>query len=114
MAFQRPFNLIYLVSNYLTTRSISSSISPFTFRNINSPLILKREFTRDSHMISPPETVKLVYTVYEPPRPRERPDCPPIIILHGLFGSKQNWKILSKAFSNRLNTRVFSLVTWYI
>ncbi|CAG8581295.1 7834_t:CDS:2, partial [Diversispora eburnea] len=77
---------------------------------VNSPIsIMKRTYTNNPHMITPPDTVKLEYSIYEPPRPRERPDSPPIIILHGLFGSKQNWKILSRAFSHRLNTHVFAL-----
>ncbi|KAG0047347.1 hypothetical protein BGZ83_007571, partial [Gryganskiella cystojenkinii] len=29
--------------------------------------------------------------------------------MHGLFGSKQNWKALSKAMATRLNTRVITL-----
>ncbi|CAG8766234.1 323_t:CDS:2, partial [Dentiscutata heterogama] len=33
----------------------------------------------------------------------------PLIILHGLFGSKQNWRSLAKVFAQRLNTRVFTL-----
>ncbi|KAJ3165143.1 hypothetical protein HDU88_004863 [Geranomyces variabilis] len=33
----------------------------------------------------------------------------PLVILHGLFGSKQNWRSLSKALANRLGTDVIPL-----
>lgn len=35
---------------------------------------------------------------------------PPILICHGLFGSKQNWSSLSKALSSRLSRDVYSIV----
>ncbi|CAJ0896452.1 3406_t:CDS:10 [Entrophospora sp. SA101] len=34
---------------------------------------------------------------------------PPLLILHGLFGSKQNWKSLAKMFAQSLNTSVYAL-----
>lgn len=40
-------------------------------------------------------------------------NLPPLIICHGLFGSKQNWKSLARAFSKRLGTDVYSLVRQY-
>jgi pimeloyl-ACP methyl ester carboxylesterase len=34
---------------------------------------------------------------------------PPLLILHGLYGSKENWKSLSKAFHRILSTDIYSL-----
>jgi pimeloyl-ACP methyl ester carboxylesterase len=33
----------------------------------------------------------------------------PLFIVHGLFGSKQNWRSLSKALSQRLGTSVYAV-----
>ncbi|KAJ1551867.1 Alpha/beta hydrolase domain-containing protein 11, partial [Cladochytrium tenue] len=37
------------------------------------------------------------------------PSPPPLLILHGLFGSKQNWRSLAKALANRLGARVVAV-----
>ena len=34
----------------------------------------------------------------------------PIVILHGLFGSKQNWRSLSKALAQKTERTIFALV----
>ncbi|KAL1915274.1 uncharacterized protein VTP21DRAFT_7550 [Calcarisporiella thermophila] len=43
------------------------------------------------------ERVKLAYTKFD--APKEHQALPPLVIMHGLFGSRQNWKSLAKAFS---------------
>ncbi|KAG0248641.1 hypothetical protein BG011_010045 [Mortierella polycephala] len=53
--------------------------------------------------------VTLSFTDIPKPSPQEQARSQPVVILHGLFGSKQNWKALSKAIAARLNTRVFSV-----
>jgi len=35
-----------------------------------------------------------------------RPDAPPLVILHGLFGSKQNWRTLQRSFAAQLGAGV--------
>lgn len=35
---------------------------------------------------------------------------PPVLICHGLFGSKQNWSSLAKVMSNRLSRDVYTIV----
>ncbi|CAG8826277.1 28413_t:CDS:2, partial [Racocetra persica] len=55
------------------------------------------------------DTVRLSFTQFDPPKLNEMPECSTLIILHGLFGSKQNWRSLAKIFAQRLNTRVFTL-----
>lgn len=39
---------------------------------------------------------------------------PPVLICHGLFGSKQNWTSLAKAMSNRLLRDVYTIVRSHI
>jgi len=34
-----------------------------------------------------------------------------LVICHGLFGSKQNWRSLAKAFAQRLGMNVYTLVS---
>ncbi|CAG8537092.1 4687_t:CDS:10 [Dentiscutata erythropus] len=53
--------------------------------------------------------VKLSFIQFDPPMRNGSYESSPLIILHGLFGSKQNWRSLAKVFAQRLNTRVFTL-----
>ncbi|KAJ3192092.1 hypothetical protein HK101_007068 [Irineochytrium annulatum] len=55
----------------------------------------------------PTPRLRLSYNVHSPPS--VSPFHPPLLILHGLFGSKQNWRSLSRALANRLATRVIAL-----
>lgn len=52
------------------------------------------------------DAVKLAYHLYEPAQPSS---ASPLVILHGLFGSKSNWQSLSKAFARDLKRRVYAL-----
>ncbi|KAJ1675988.1 hypothetical protein EV182_000158 [Spiromyces aspiralis] len=50
--------------------------------------------------------VKLEYTLAKSEMPS---NLPPMVVMHGLFGSKQNWGSLSKMFARRLNRDVYSV-----
>ncbi|KAG8681322.1 hypothetical protein FRC09_017566 [Ceratobasidium sp. 395] len=50
--------------------------------------------------------VSLAYEKIEPP---ELKSNSPLLIVHGLYGSKQNWRSLSKAFARNLGRPVYSL-----
>lgn len=52
--------------------------------------------------------VSLSFASYESTQ-AEDDDKPPIVILHGLFGSKNNWKSLSKAMVNSTRRKVYAL-----
>ncbi|KAH8276099.1 hypothetical protein KR044_002167 [Drosophila immigrans] len=41
--------------------------------------------------------------------PNTDPQKPPLIILHGLFGCKQNWRSVSKALASKTNRRIFTV-----
>lgn len=45
------------------------------------------------------------YTSYETTKPNADVDCP-VIIMHGLLGSKSNWNSLSKAIHNKTKKKV--------
>ncbi|KAJ2744601.1 hypothetical protein GGI20_002854 [Coemansia sp. BCRC 34301] len=51
-------------------------------------------------------TVKLEFTVTKAETPSIRP---PLVILHGLFGSKQNWRAISKQLSRTLGRDTYSV-----
>ncbi|KAG0270808.1 hypothetical protein BGZ95_001508, partial [Linnemannia exigua] len=53
--------------------------------------------------------VSLSFADTPKPSPKEEAKSQPIVVMHGLFGSKQNWKALSKAMAHRLNTRVLTV-----
>jgi hypothetical protein len=53
------------------------------------------------------QTIVLDYIKYSPD---SASNSPPLVICHGLFGSKQNWKSLARAFTKRLATDVYTLV----
>ncbi|XP_053673833.1 protein ABHD11-like [Anopheles nili] len=55
-----------------------------------------RAFHRSAVIYSPPVPVPLAFTRYE--NNVSSNDVPPVLVLHGLFGSKSNWNSLAKAF----------------
>jgi hypothetical protein len=71
---------------------VSVQLKPFTTRNISTNRI---------HLSS---------DLYLPPTAATADNKSPLLILHGLFGSKRNWHTLSKAFARDLNGPVYSLV----
>ncbi|KAI8333893.1 Alpha/Beta hydrolase protein [Chlamydoabsidia padenii] len=54
-------------------------------------------------------TVPLSYTKYSATNTTSPNDSSPLVICHGLFGSKQNWKALAKALNRRLSRDVYAL-----
>ncbi|EHS64445.1 uncharacterized protein PGTG_22259 [Puccinia graminis f. sp. tritici CRL 75-36-700-3] len=71
---------------YVTTRLASSSSSP----SGPGPILLESE-------------------KFVPPQSSDHEPHSPIIILHGLFGSKQNWRSLAKRLSQATQKTVFTL-----
>ncbi|KAI9595061.1 Alpha/Beta hydrolase protein [Syncephalis fuscata] len=55
---------------------------------------------------SPVETVPLAYERY---MPTQAPEPTPLVILHGLFGSKQNWRSLARGLAQRLSVPIYAL-----
>ncbi|KAL0253786.1 hypothetical protein I308_101162 [Cryptococcus tetragattii IND107] len=53
--------------------------------------------------------VQLAYDVVEPSNPFPEAAGQSLVICHGLFGSKQNWRSLAKAFAAKLGMPVYTL-----
>ncbi|CAE6473914.1 unnamed protein product [Rhizoctonia solani] len=50
--------------------------------------------------------VDLAFERVDPPEPKSKS---PLLIVHGLYGSKQNWRSLSKAFARNLGRPVYTV-----
>ncbi|KAK3112887.1 hypothetical protein LTR53_010362 [Teratosphaeriaceae sp. CCFEE 6253] len=58
-----------------------------------------------------PNGIKLAYDLHEPSNasPETAQNAPPIVFIHGLFGSKKNNRSMSKVFARELNRRVYAI-----
>jgi pimeloyl-ACP methyl ester carboxylesterase len=56
---------------------------------------------------SRPASVELVYDLFEPKEVKHADQS--LVLCHGLFGSKQNWRSLAKGFAQRLGMPVYAL-----
>ncbi|XP_055635477.1 protein ABHD11-like [Toxorhynchites rutilus septentrionalis] len=63
--------------------------------------ILTKRLLSTSCSLQNRSPLELSYTVYD--KTKGDPNTPPVLILHGLFGSKSNWNSLSKAFQQKTN-----------
>jgi abhydrolase domain-containing protein 11 len=52
--------------------------------------------------------MNLSKTIFKPPKITNK-YSPPLIILHGLFGSKQNWRSLGKSLAQKLESEVIAV-----
>lgn len=69
-------------------------------------LVVKLQIRNNSDSVIP---VKLAYVSYEAMNGDKNPAHHPIIVMHGLFGSKTNWSSLSKAIHQRTNRKVITV-----
>lgn len=69
-------------------------------------LVVKLQIRNNSDSVVP---VKLAYVSYEAMNGDKNPAHHPIIVMHGLFGSKTNWSSLSKAIHQRTNRKVITV-----
>ncbi|XP_026754992.2 protein ABHD11-like [Galleria mellonella] len=78
--------------------------------NINSgkiiPNVIKRSYTSN---LDSSDTVDLAYASYESTSDYENSSRPPLVILHGLLGSKNNWNSMSKAIHRTTGRKVISV-----
>ena len=58
---------------------------------------------------SGPSPVKLAYESQLPVAGQSSSKAP-LVVLHGLYGSKQNWRSLAKGMASKLGREVFTLV----
>ncbi|KAJ9600716.1 hypothetical protein L9F63_026147 [Diploptera punctata] len=55
------------------------------------------------------QPVKLAYSSYESTKPSSNHLEWPVIIMHGLLGSKANWNSMSKMLHNKTNRKIFAV-----
>ncbi|KAK4569931.1 hypothetical protein LTR86_002901 [Recurvomyces mirabilis] len=57
-----------------------------------------------------PNGITIAYDLHEPPKDSDTSrNAPPIIFMHGLFGSKKNNRSMSKVFARELNRPVYAI-----
>ncbi|AFR92707.1 mitochondrial protein [Cryptococcus neoformans C23] len=124
-------SLIRNIHNTPATSALTSCISPSIARCISTfpfgravtpsthiprligPQIGVYHFHSYSHhqtsSIKEQVPVQLAYDVVEPSNPFPEAVGQSLVICHGLFGSKQNWRSLAKAFAVKLGMPVYTL-----
>lgn len=99
--YTRPAVNVYVVISYRKCF--------FFFFFLNLCLILTRIFILNLfYWFSRNVPVKLAYASYESVNETEQDSKQPIMIMHGLFGSKNNWNSLSKAIHQRTKRKVIN------
>jgi pimeloyl-ACP methyl ester carboxylesterase len=83
---------------------------------IKHQLIKKSTFTAVSSYSTRAATVPLSFVKYDTYKTHKKPSNvqekkQPLIICHGLFGSKQNWRSLAKSISVRCQCEVYTIVS---
>lgn len=95
-----PVSYRCISSNYLRIQRLSALLpkgNNFTCREINNT----------SQYAAP---VKLAYASYESTKESSgKTSVAPIMIMHGLFGSKSNWNSLAKAIHQKTNRKLNEL-----
>ncbi|TYJ57736.1 hypothetical protein B9479_001590 [Cryptococcus floricola] len=96
----------------------TSSLRPLTCTNLppSSPAFTQIRANHSHSYTTPPSSqikdqvpVELSYDVVEPSKPSPEAEGQSLVICHGLFGSKQNWRSLAKAFAAQLGMPVYAL-----
>lgn len=90
----KSFRTSYLLSNSVTGQGLSSRGSR---KNTNAGDVIENSVV----------PVKMAYTSYESTTSSK--DSEPIVIMHGLLGSKSNWNSLSKAIHNQTKKKVIAV-----
>ncbi|KAL7417841.1 hypothetical protein BDY24DRAFT_373070 [Mrakia frigida] len=84
-----------------------STSSPLKISTL-PPLLPSRRYLSSSELPEVPEPVVLPFELAERKEGRRTDEA--LVIAHGLFGSKQNWRSLIKTFAQELGMHVYALV----
>ncbi|KAF8640288.1 hypothetical protein AX16_010183 [Volvariella volvacea WC 439] len=99
MSFRAPSGLLL--------RGATSSLSTTKIQSCCGPLRRLDLARKLSTSTSTPQVVDLAYNAVLPEDGNAQEN--PLVILHGLFGSKRNWTSLTKAFARDLGRPVYAL-----
>lgn len=80
-----------------------------TFKTLNTCKVIPTLVCRLASTSDNAETVDLAYASYESTSENETSTAPPLVILHGLLGSKNNWNSMSKAIHRTTGRKVISV-----
>lgn len=104
-------------TEHFSSRRISKSRSAFVriephratmlLIRLNTLHTARRAFSTSAHRLS--NTVELACDSYAPSG-SPRTDVGPLVLLHGLYGSKQNWRSLARGLAQRTEREVHALV----
>lgn len=78
---------------------VNSNVQQTVLRNLNAAQILRDNNEQRRHNSS--SAVDLSFNSYDNLKRKNEPLAPPLIVIHGLFGSKQNWRSLCKAIQQK-------------
>ncbi|GAA5883044.1 hypothetical protein JCM16303_006807 [Sporobolomyces ruberrimus] len=78
------------------------------FRSSQLPTLSRTALTARRHLSSGPAPVKLSFES-QLPNGNGSSSKAPLVVLHGLYGSKQNWRSLAKGMATKLGREVFTL-----
>ncbi|OCF34688.1 mitochondrial protein [Kwoniella heveanensis CBS 569] len=101
---------IYIRAAFFTT---STETRPGSPRSVSRSPIIGHVIRREKHSSSsnaPPARqipIEMAYDVVEPSEYTAKGQS--LVICHGLFGSKQNWRSLAKLFASKLGMPVYTL-----
>lgn len=70
----------------------------FRFHHLKFSLQIKRNYSV--------EPIEMSYTMYAPLKSNTQP---PLIVMHGLFGSKSNWSTICKGILYRMKRRIIAV-----
>ncbi|KAJ3062072.1 hypothetical protein HDU98_002028 [Podochytrium sp. JEL0797] len=62
-------------------------------------------FSRGFSTLRPTTPVALSHDVYNP----KRVERAPVVVMHGLFGAKQNWRSIAKQLTNKLHAQIITV-----
>lgn len=98
-----------LSSLYSTPQSTRPMLRSTTSRP-HSLLVRAIRPQRRAYALPAPEPVPLSFERQAAPA-GSNGSAPPVVVLHGLFGSKQNWRSLAKGMAKRLERDILTLVS---
>ncbi|XP_060663093.1 protein ABHD11 [Drosophila nasuta] len=67
----------------------------------------QQQWQRHYSLSADPAPIAMAYEMFE--TPNTDTNKPPLMIMHGLFGSKQNWRSVGRAIASKTNRRVFTV-----
>ncbi|XP_016922994.2 sn-1-specific diacylglycerol lipase ABHD11 [Drosophila suzukii] len=85
----------------LLSYSAGKLLSPAPWSPLGAKVLSRKEYSSEA-----PEPLELSFDLYTGENPETRP---PLVTYHGLFGSKQNWRGISRALVRKVPRKVYAI-----